>query len=219
MKIYSSYLNLKMELTDTGTNILVLESPKIYRETIQNLLLSLEEENEDWIFSDNENIVKKNKSLDIIHSLFSLNFDSRKIQKAVIDELYGIAVNEDNYEKTSNLMSNLETYLYELEWQTQYNLRIALDDFHNILKAGVLEIASSDNLVERLDEYIKISARLLKTKVLILVGFQGFFREEEWKQIEKAARNEELILLCIEKELVFESENKIVIDNDVCRVV
>lgn len=85
MKFYSSYLNLKMELTDTGTNILVLESPKIYRETIQNLLLSLEEENEDWIFSDNENIVKKNKSLDIIHSLFSLNFDSRKIQKAVID--------------------------------------------------------------------------------------------------------------------------------------
>ena len=67
--------------------------------------------------------------------------------------------------------------------------------------------------------YIRITAVLLKTKIIMLVDVQKYFSYEEWKIIEEKAAAEEIILFCIENREVFETQNKIIIDNDGCRVV
>ncbi len=67
--------------------------------------------------------------------------------------------------------------------------------------------------------YIRITAVLLKTKIIMLIDVQKYFSYEEWKIIEEKAAAEEIILFCIENREVFETQNKIIIDNDGCRVV
>ena len=53
----------------------------------------------------------------------------------------------------------------------------------------------------------------------MLIDVQKYFSYEEWKILEEKAAAEEIILFCIENREVFETQNKIIIDNDGCRVV
>lgn len=208
-----------MELSIEKINCLVIESPRLYREVVQNLQASIDEDNEEWIFSDNEKILKKSTLLDVIDSLFYLDFDSRKIQGAIVEQAYRIATNESYFEKTKRLASDIEAYMYELDWELEYETKVNEIDMKNIIKLGIGGIDKKENLVERLDDYVKISSRVLHNKVLVLLGISGWFDTDEWKQIQRTARYEEMYLLCIENRDVFAEENKIIIDLDGCRVI
>lgn len=206
-------------MINTKTNILVLENSQTYRKVVQDLLCSIAEDNEQWIFSDNEKILKKSAVVDVIDSIFSLDLNNRKIQKAVMEDLYNFAVDEEHYEKTLKLMSEIEAYIYQLEWGIDYNIKASYEDFHNIIKVGVEGILLPENLFEKFHEYIKIASRLLKEKILIMIGIQEYFTQEEWEQIEVTASYENLYLLCIENRNFFDEENKILFDSDDCRVI
>ena len=212
-------MNIKFDLAIDRTNTLIIENPKNYREIILNLLQSYEEDNEDWIFSENENIYKTSQCVSIITSIFDIEFYNKKLQKVVLDELYKIAIGEKYYKKTSKLLSDIENYLYELEWEMDYNLDISFEDFRDILKTGVKNILEPEEVVERILVCIKLAARLMKTKCLIFIGSQKYFTEAEWKMFENAAICEEIYLFCIGNEEVFASHNKIIIDKDWCYVV
>lgn len=219
MRFYCKNLDVKMELSIEKINCLVIESPRLYREVVQNLQASIDEDNEEWIFSDNEKILKKSTLLDVIDSLFYLDFDSRKIQGAIVEQAYRIATNESYFEKTKRLASDIEAYMYELDWELEYETKVNEIDMKNIIKLGIGGIDKKENLVERLDDYVKISSRVLHNKVLVLLGISGWFDTDEWKQIQRTARYEEMYLLCIENRDVFAEENKIIIDLDGCRVI
>lgn len=208
-----------MDMVVTKANVIVLEDSKTYREVVQDILCSIAEDNEQWIFSDNEKILKKSVVLDVVDSISSINLDNRKIQKAVIDNLYNLAMDEEHYEKTVKFMNDIEAYIYELEWGLDYNIEASYEDFHNIIKAGVSGILLPENLFEKFNEYIKTISRLLKIEVLILIGVQQFFSQEEWRKIEMTACYEGTYLFCIENQEYFLEENKIVFDLDNCRVV
>lgn len=212
-------LNVCMDLKSSMTNIIIIESPQIYRETVYDLITSVMENNDNWIFSHGEKVLKKSTDIEIINSLFSISFDNRKIQKAVVDNMYDIAVNESYFEKTQELMTRLEAYCYELEWELGYNINVDFTDFRDVIKSGVKGLIVSEDYLGQLSEYIKISARLLKNKLIILAGVQESFSEEEWKQIEETAVYEEIYLLCVEHRECFSSGNKIIIDEDGCRIV
>ena len=219
MKLYNRYLDLSMQLKNTMTNILVLESPKMYRDIVQNLYQSIEEENEDWIFSEDEKILKKSASVDVVNSLFSLDFENRKMQKKVLEDLYEAAMDAEHYVKTQKLLSDLEAYFYELEWELPYTVKVEIADFRNILKAGIMGLVSPDDLMEKFCEYIKISGRLLNSKIIVLIGIQDCFDEKEWQQLEEAAMYEGVTVLCIEKHRHFNGGNEVIVDSDGCRVV
>ena len=208
-----------MELNIEKINYLIIEAPKLYREIAQNLQTSIDEDNEEWIFSDNEKILKKAALLDVIDSLLYLDFDSRKIQGAIVEQAYRIATDEKHFEKTRKIVSDIEAYMYELDWELEYETKINEIDVKNMIKLGIGGIDKKENLVERLDDYIKISSRVLHNKVLVLFGMSGWFDENEWKQMQRTAKYEEMYLLCIENKDVFGDNNKIVIDLDGCRVV
>lgn len=208
-----------MELQTEGANLLVIESSETYREIVQDLILSVNNDMNNWVFSDDEKILKKSLTMDVVTSLFMLDFENKKIQKAIIDNLYDIAVGEKYYIKMRELISNLESFFYELDFESSYSAKVEIADFKNILKAGITGLVTSNDLVEQFDEYIKISSRLLKNRILVLINMLEYFSEMEWKQIEKTAMYEGVYLFCIEKNDDCTIRNKVIIDSDWCRIV
>ena len=59
------------EIKFDETNVIIIENPKAMREFVQNLMDSFANDNEDWMFSEKDRIIKKNSCVDIIFSLFS----------------------------------------------------------------------------------------------------------------------------------------------------
>lgn len=208
-----------MEFIYGMTNLLVIEDCRQYREFIQNIIKSIDEDDDKNILSDEDIILNKSKTIDVVTTVFGFDYNNKKIQKAVSDELYKIAMNEEHYGKSMELLNEIEKYLYELEWRLDYDLNISCSDFHNIIKTGVNGLIIPDSIIEKMLGYIRITAVLLKTKIIMLVDVQKYFSYEEWKIIEEKAAAEEIILFCIENREVFETQNKIIIDNDGCRVV
>lgn len=219
MKMHSKLLNVWIELKRDKTNSIILESPKIYREVVDNLLLSVQEDNDDWVFYDGEIEISKNKKLDVVDTVFSLDFNSRKIQKCIIDNIYQIAMDEAHFIKTQEISNKLTEYMYELEYELPYNVKISAEDFHDIIKIAIDGIEASENVLDRFDDYIKVISRLLCCNILILIGIQEYFEKEEWNQILQLVENEEMYLICIERRDNYGDDNRIIIDADWCRVV
>lgn len=208
-------MDLKLECT----NILIMESAEICREMVQGFISSVNNDFDDWIFSDSEKILKKSTIIEIVTSIFSLDFNNKKVQKGIIDDLYEISTGEKYYIKMKELIRDLETFLFELDFESSYNIQIEVSDFKTVLKTGVTGILAPDSLTERVDEYIKISSRLLKSRILVFMNAIEYFSEEEWKQIERTAMYEGIYLLCFERYDTLKVANKVVIDSDCCRVV
>ncbi len=219
MKLYCEKLDLFMELKLECANILVIESAEICREMVQAFIDSVNNDLDDWIFSESEKILKKSTSIEIVTSIFTLDFNNKKIQKGIIDDLYEISAGEKYYIRMKKLIRDLETFFYELDFESSYNIQIEIADFKTVLKTGVMGIMAPDSLMERVDEYIKISARLLKSRVLVFMNVMEYFSEEEWRQIERTAMYEGIYLLCFERNDKLKVANKVVIDSDCCRVV
>lgn len=208
-----------MDLFLEKTNILEIESSQIYRSVVCNINSSVMQDDDDWIFSDEEKIIKKSSFVDIINSPFLLDFNSRKMQKVVLDDLYNVAVNEENYEKTQKILSNLKEYAFDLEWQLPYDIEVENVDIRNLLKIMVLGVGVPEDFVEQFNNYIKVMARMLKYKIIIMVDAINCFNYDEWKLIEKTAIYEGIYILCIEHSSEYRDGNKIIIDCDGCRVV
>lgn len=208
-----------MELVLDKTNILEIESPFLFREAISSINSSIEQDNGYWIFSDEDEILKKSLNVQIVQSIFMLDFNNRKIQKVLMEDLYNLALDEENYMQTQTLLSNLEEYALRLEWQLLYDIQVEKVDIRNLLKSMISGIIVPDNILEQLNEYIKIIARMLQGKVLVLVDVLGCFETDEWKQIEKTAQYEGIYILCIEHTTNYQGGNRIVIDSDGCRVI
>ena len=213
------YFDERWELHPDKTNVVIVENPETMRNLIQNLVVALDEDNDDWIFSEHDKILKKKSCLDIVFSLFTLDLNSKKIQKAIVDRLYDVAMNEVYYDESTKLLGKIEQYLYKLEWEVDFNVSISLKDFHDVIKVGVSGIMLPDTPYEKIVEYIKLSSRLLKTRIIVLIGVQGYFNKEEWRTIETTAIYENIYLICLENKKWMERQNEIIFDYDNCRVI
>lgn len=110
MKIYFNELDLKMEFIYGMTNLLVIEDCRQYREFIQNIIKSIDEDDDKNILSDEDIILNKSKTIDVVTTVFGFDYNNKKIQKAVLDELYKIAMNEEHYGKSMELLNEIEKY-------------------------------------------------------------------------------------------------------------
>lgn len=219
MKLYSKMLDTHMEMDEHYSNNIIMESPQHSRNVISNIITSVETDSDDWLFYEAEKEIKKSKSIEIVHSLFALELNSKKVLTGIINEVVEIAANEQHYQETDSILQSFQQYLVNLEFDLDYNVELSQLELSDLIKIGMKGIDEAGTLPDQLDTYIKISSRILKRKILVLYGIQQFFCEEEWRLIEKSAYHEGLYLLCIESMLFFESNNKIIFDKDWCRVV
>ena len=208
-----------MNLNVECSNSIIIEEPILYRSTVNGLQQSIKEDNNKWIFSKDDMVLKKNSIINIVDSIFMLSFENSKISNTIVSDINNISLNEENFPKTQKLLNEIEKYLYDLEWEVLYDINIEMCDMKDIIKLSYKGVIEPEEYVDKLISYIKIVSRILKKELIIFIGIQNCFSFEEWKEIEKAALYEKIYILCIERTDYLYCDNKIIIDKDRCRVV
>lgn len=219
MKITAMDYDIQIDLKMNKINVIVIESPILFRK----FLLDLEEL---WkgktcgiVVSEDDKIVKLKEYMDILNSPLYIDINVKKVINKLYSNLKEKAYDEEHYEKTMRLQSEIMKYLYELEEDSEYILSINDMDVLGIFKGFGVEIEESEELIEKLDVYIKTISRLLKSKLLVVVNFSSYFSQDEINMLQKTAMYEEIILLFIESCDKINSKNKIIIDKDQCRIL
>lgn len=210
-------LVLKMKLGEI--NYLILESICEFRTVIDEIRVSIKDETDDWILSDEDEILKKELAADMILSPWTVDVNNKKIQKAHFKYIMKIIQQEKATIQIRNIMNEIQILLDKINDETEQEFVYDLEDFSVILKACNIHFLDDNDILSRLFQYIMICTELLNIKLFICVGMKNYFMEEELEILAREMGYRGSYILCIENFSNGTEKNRILIDNDLCRVV
>lgn len=219
MCLVHSQNNIKIDIEEGKTSVLVIENPITMREFLLELEAQLQGESGGVILSVDYEPVPIGKNLVLVKDLLNIDCNDKKIltklyQNIVDEEKMQYYVERDLFDK-----AYLE-YLRELcllsSLPLAYDERLSLGE---LLKcAHVVIDYTIGNYVENLWHYIKVMGDLLHTKVFAFVNLKCFLSNEELNLLYRQCFYEQKLLLLIESydSPLRADEKKCIVDVDGC---
>lgn len=179
---------------------LIIESPQLFGKYVQELRGQIEGAEGRFVLSDEEREYDISKSVDFIIDPLAVNINEKKILNKLYSELEKMAYGEDFFIITQEILANIHKYFSDLEHTSPYILHIGdnieMSHFFRALDVKVEDYA--ENYLERLNQYIKILAELLKRNLLVLVNLRSYLEDEQLMQLLDSAAYSEINILLIE---------------------
>lgn len=219
MKLNLKHYGIQKQLSMNKINNIVLESPVSYRKLCGEMKNSWMTNDEGLIFEEDGKILCNNKEVEVIESLFTLDFGNKRIMKMLVDNLTKLAMNDQFYMKTQSALATMENLMEEIIYELPCEICREPLDIVALMKSTIKGVEASMDYVERMDDYIKLMSRLLHIKIIVMFGMAKAFTYDEWRKLHEDAEYEGIYLLLIEQETYLENCDKVVIDKDDCWVV
>lgn len=222
MKLAYVDLGRPIELDCHRATEWVIESPELFVQYTQMLYRQMESEEGKFVLSENDEILDFPKQAEIILNPFALDFNDRRIQKKLYSELQKTAYGENVFMDTQKLTAELKNYIYQLEYISGYDISVNEElDLTGIFKSLNVQMEEPEaDFCERLVQYMKVMAELLRKKLIIFVNIRSYINEEQLKGVMETAIHNELALLFIENiQRDFSNDRRYyIIDKDKCEV-
>lgn len=197
---------------------LIVESEKELRKIISELCICFKEDTDDWVLSEGEEILKKSAVSEIILSPWTVDINSRQLQKALIKRvLHFIHQNEDLC--GWNVLSMIQLMLEEINDKMNYQFDYEIESIDSILKECNIHFSKEEDILSELHRYILICSELLDKKLFVLVGIKNYFTNAELEMLSREVGYMECCILCLEHTSDGTEKNMVLIDRDLCQVV
>lgn len=222
MKLVNAELFLKIDFYENIPAVLVLEDPEMMSEVVESFFQLCKTGEGDFILSDDNKELSIDKTVEIVINPFSIDFNSRKIQSKLYEELMesGSLYIREKAEAQSSIIYYLDKLIQSVSYE-MITSNIDLDVL-KLLKMYDVRIEPQCNTVfERLMEYTKVLSRLLGKKLLVLTNITSFLRSEDIEEFVNMCAYLKIYLLFIEsKEIPLQVPVKTyIIDNDKCLII
>ena len=220
MKLAHLWLSEPIKFDEGTVNVLVIESPHLYRNFLMDLVLQESGIVGDFVLSQKNEIIEFHKKAVVISDIFRLDFQSRKISAKLNNFICNIF---DMDEDCRNLFGNLNELGYkiqdELPFETEFN---HFENLEDIVK--LFDFKISDNhidIAERLFEYLKIQKDFFGKELCVIVGLKGCLEQDELEMFYKRLEYEKINVLLLEHhhcDYSLTCERIVIIDNDLCEI-
>lgn len=210
-----------LEFVEGIANILILENKKLRVELIEELLLQAETGEGTFVLSEEESILRMDKTAHLIIDPFSLDVNQKKVLSKIQLTLKELASDENNYMESMRIVGELTSYFEGLADQVDYPLSFKDPlDLQDLIKLSGAKVETSEaSFFENLWNYVSLINSVLGTPLFIFVNLGLFVQEEELQELYKISNYKKIHLLFIES-LDLRShtlfERITIIDNDLC---
>lgn len=222
MKLVHPDYERKLEWKENEIITWIIESPVFFQKIVQELLQQCNGEEGNFVLSDNEKILKIDKTMEIIINPYAITMNQRKILNKVYADITKIACQAEHYMKTQECFGIIENYLAEIEQELPYSfLWNGEQNVTQILKAFDVHLDEIEgNMLERIVQYISILGNLLDISVVVLVNIKSYLDTQELLELYKAADYMKIHLILLEnKETeLLSGETKMILDKDGCEI-
>jgi len=173
-----------------------------------------------FILSINNEEIQISKTLVFVDNLFTFGMNEKKLMTGVVQKLSAIAMDEDYYYETQELLQSIEMYVGKI--LTEFDFSVCMEnppDINDIFKASDLKLFDgSESLPDRICEYVRLYQNLFNKKVFAFLNLKQFLTADELKKIYKFFHYEKLQLILFEgmQKDALEDENTLIIDKDLC---
>ena len=220
MKLVYPGIETHIILEQGKPTFIIIENQKLFREVVQDIFNQLNGIEGKSVLSDDDAIVPLNKKIDLILDLFALNCNSHKMLSKLQSELAQIAVGEELYKETSDILSKLQMYAGMLADNAKYPLNFNEElGIEELVKALNFKFDLQDeSILEKIVSYMIVSKEYLKIDTFVFINLQSVITSTELKELFKQIAYEKITMLLIESFCrdKITDEYRIVIDNDLC---
>lgn len=222
MKLVHSNVEKHLIFQENLINEIIIENPNFFYNFIIELKTQINGNTGKFILSLDNKELNISKEIELITDFFSIDLNDKKITTKLYNELKSIAYSEDIYMRTQTLLSNLEEYLNEIEFSSEYNFSFNNEiDIINLFKAyGINFEINNNRFIDKLFQFISLIHDLLNKKIIIAINLKSFISKEELENLYSMIAYKKIHFLLIESSEKYrlDSEIRTIIDNDNCEV-
>lgn len=222
MKLVNAELFLEIDIQENMPAVLVLESPDMMTRVVRELYDISSGGDGDFVLSLDNKVLSIEKTAELIINPFSVDFNSKKIQSKLYEEL--LEGSNIYVEEKATIQSLIIDYLDKLTLNVSYEMvtsNIELDLLRLFKMYDVRLEPQCNSILETLIEYTKVLSRLLRKKFLILINICNYLDVYAVKELARMCAYQKLNLLFIERrEVDFQFPVKTyIIDKDKCLII
>ena len=211
--------NFKIDFEDKSIFSLIIENKKLYRKVIEDLINNISIDDGNIILSENNKLIVPEKEIFVFSDYF--NFDVNKfVLNKYYKELKNLSENEF-FDETVEIKETLRNYVTKLI-ENEYSVKLEEDlDISQILKAFGIKFQRNEDLLLNLFEWIKILNELLGYEIFFFINLENFLSDDELVEFSKFILYNKYKVVFLEnfnRNRLFDDDNLIIIDNDLCEI-
>lgn len=221
MKLATSLIGHMVEIEEGNISTLVIENPRLFRDFVSGLYLTIEEGESIFVFSEEGKIIKPADFVSIIQMTYPFSINTKILQSALLKEMGKYAIDSRHLERTTYVTSEISKYINELSLEIPYGITSGDLSALSLFKAaGVAFDEDEMSLIDKVLAYIRLSRDLLKRRVFILIHARSFFSTEELNELISICIAEKILLLLLDSNArgMLKFENRLIVDNDLCEL-
>lgn len=211
--------NFKIDFENKSIFSLIIENKKLYRKIIEDLINNISIDDGNIILSKNNKLIVPEKEIFVFSDYF--NFDVNKfVLNKYYKELKNLSEN-DFFDETLEIKEVLRNYVTKLV-ENEYSIKLEEDlDISQILKAFGIKFQRNKDLLLNLFEWIKILNELLGYEIFFFINLENFLSNDELVEFSKFILYNKYKVVFLEnfnRNKLFDDDNLIIIDNDLCEI-
>ena len=211
--------NFKIDFENKSIFSLIIENKKLYRKIIEDLINNISIDDGNIILSKNNKLIVPEKEIFVFSDYF--NFDVNKfVLNKYYKELKNLSENEF-FDETVEIKETLRNYVTKLI-ENEYSVKLEEDlDISQILKAFGIKFQRNEDLLLNLFEWIKILNELLGYEIFFFINLENFLSDDELVEFSKFILYNKYKVVFLEnfnRNKLFDDDNLIIIDNDLCEI-
>lgn len=212
-------LDAVLDLDCGAVNALVIEEPNFYRHLLCDLYSQMQGEQGKLILSDRGKALPIGKWVEMVDNCIHFDLNRKTLLNKICAAMERVAVSEEYLVKTSQLLSELESYIDSLAFELPGDIVCEKCTVSGLLKGLGIHLRDDyEEPLERLLDFMELVREFDKDKVFVLVGLRSLFPDEKAERFLQTALDHGyrmLLLDCVaRKEL--SNEKRLTIDNDLC---
>lgn len=202
-------------------NTLVIENQSLFSRFLLDLDHQLNGFDGKTVVSLSNKPLPVNKTVEVITQFIPFDINKKTLVNKIIAALEKTAVDGYNYQKTVELITEIEKYLDELSFGFDCDIEYSKLEISSILKAVGIEIKSSyDTVSEKLIDYFELVREFDRDKLFVTVNLRSYIDDIEAESFIDTVIKHEYNVIMLEN---FEhakllSEERYIIDADLCEI-
>ena len=223
LKIAHPHLEQIISVEEGVVNLLIVENPTEFYNFVTELISQSTGGEGNFVVSSNGEIISIEKECEVVHNLFSFDFNDKKLLNLLYKKLERIGTDGETILKLGELNVNLHSLLSDLFFKTNFSLDFNELTLQDVLKSSSVKFESNyETVLEKLIFYVNAIAELKNNQLFIFVNLKSVLSDLELKSFYYHCLSVKANLLLIESSKIrslLDCERAIIITDDLCEIV
>lgn len=200
---------------------IVLEKQELFYRVLEDLTQQIQGEEGAAVLSEEDKLLSFAKNGEVLSQFVPFDMNKKALLTKITAKLNQLAVTEQFYERTQELLTEWEKYLIELSMELIGNFEFSKISADSMLKAAGLQIDDQyDNLGEELLDYFELVQEYEGRKLFVLVNLRSYMSDDDMEEFMEnvLVRGIQLLMLEGAERKVLQSEKRYIVDADLCLI-